>query len=242
MIILGVLTLIVGLFVARPYCRFACPLGAMLRLLSPLARRHATITPSQCINCRLCEDACPFNAIGKPTPAVPPRHRFAGKHVLAVLLVLVPVLAIGGAILGRDLGGRAAESHATFRLAKDVAADAKARADGKPSPLVDNKNATNAVKAFRASGRTADSLYMEAQGIHGRFDVGGAVAGGFVGLVVGLKLIGVSIRRRRMQYEIDRSRCVSCARCFEVCPVEQLRRQGKSLPDDAGAVGRGEGR
>ncbi len=242
MVILGVLTLIVGLFVARPYCRFGCPLGAMLRLLSPLSCKHATITPTQCINCRMCEDICPFNAIEKPTPPVPPRQRFAGKHVLALLLALVPVLVAGGAVLGHNLGGVAAESNATWRLAKDVAADAMARAEGTPSPLEGNKNATNAVKAFRASGRTMDDLFAEAASIRGRLDVGSAIAGGFIGLVLGLKLVDVSIRRRRVQYEIVRSRCVSCGRCFEVCPVEQLRRQGKSLPPDAGAIGRGEGR
>jgi formate hydrogenlyase subunit 6/NADH:ubiquinone oxidoreductase subunit I len=42
-------------------------------------------------------------------------------------------------------------------------------------------------------------------------------------LVVGVKLIHLSIRRRRTEYQPDKANCVSCGRCFWYCPVEQLR-------------------
>ena len=55
--------LVLSTFVGRPYCRFLCPYGALLGLLSRVSWKHATITPDECINCKLCEDACPFGAI-----------------------------------------------------------------------------------------------------------------------------------------------------------------------------------
>jgi len=68
-LVIGACLLIIGIFVARPYCRFLCPYAVILRPLSRLSKWHVTITPDECINCRLCEDTCPFDAIEKiPVP------------------------------------------------------------------------------------------------------------------------------------------------------------------------------
>jgi NosR/NirI family nitrous oxide reductase transcriptional regulator len=66
-LLVGVCLLLIGLFIGRPYCRFLCPYGVILRNLSRLSKRRVTITPSECIQCRLCENACPFGAIREPT-------------------------------------------------------------------------------------------------------------------------------------------------------------------------------
>ncbi len=52
------------------------------------------------------------------------------------------------------------------------------------------------------------------------------ILGGFLGLVFGSKLIGLSVRRERKGYEPDRAECLSCGRCIEMCPVEHVRLHG----------------
>jgi polyferredoxin len=46
-LILGATLLIVGLVIGRPYCRFLCPYGVILRQLSRLSRWRVTITPDE---------------------------------------------------------------------------------------------------------------------------------------------------------------------------------------------------
>jgi len=60
LIILGVV-LLLGLFVERPFCKYACPYGAVLGVfnlfrLVKVTRNHAT-----CISCRRCDNVCPMN-------------------------------------------------------------------------------------------------------------------------------------------------------------------------------------
>jgi polyferredoxin len=64
--IAGGVVLLLSTFLGRPYCRFLCPYGALLGMLSRVSWKHVTITPDECIKCRLCEDACPFGAIVPP--------------------------------------------------------------------------------------------------------------------------------------------------------------------------------
>jgi NosR/NirI family nitrous oxide reductase transcriptional regulator len=49
--------------------------------------------------------------------------------------------------------------------------------------------------------------------------------GGFVGLVVAGKLIGLTVRRSRKDYEADQGRCLACGRCFDYCPVGRAERK-----------------
>jgi len=63
MLAAGGVLLALAAFVARPYCRFLCPYGALLNLCSRAAWRRVSITPDKCVVCGLCRDACPFDAI-----------------------------------------------------------------------------------------------------------------------------------------------------------------------------------
>ena len=47
--------------------------------------------------------------------------------------------------------------------------------------------------------------------------------GAWTGFVIGVKLLHLSVRRRRDDYQADRAGCVSCGRCYWYCPVEKVR-------------------
>jgi ferredoxin len=226
MLILGGCFLAVGLFVGRPYCRYLCPYGAILGLLSRVARWHVRIPPQECIQCRLCEDVCPYNAIQGPTVAQTAAQRRVGRRRLVLLIVLLPVLIAAGAGLGSQLGPPLAHLHPTVHLAERLRGQ---RADEATA-------ANDAGEAFRATGRSLESLYTEADKLTERMWWAGAGFGAWVMLVVGAKLIHLSVRRRRDDYQPDRSNCVSCGRCFWYCPGEQSRRGWIRTPDGAGEL------
>jgi NosR/NirI family nitrous oxide reductase transcriptional regulator len=211
LLIVGGLVLVLGIFVARPYCRFLCPYSVLLNACSRLARRHAVITPSECIQCDLCADSCPYNAINEPTPDVAPELRSKGAWRLGVLIVLLPVLACIGAGTGRLLKEPLSRMHSTVRLAERVAGEELGRYEG----------TTIESEAFRSSDQPINDLYADALSIKRKFGGGAGWLGAFIGLVIGCKLIGVSILRKRADYEPDRGTCLSCGRCFKYCPVKE---------------------
>jgi len=63
MIAIGAGFILLGMFVGRPYCRWLCPYGGLLSLLSRFAWKNVRITPDRELDCGLCTDACPYGAI-----------------------------------------------------------------------------------------------------------------------------------------------------------------------------------
>ena len=52
MLIFSSCILLISFVVGRPYCRYLCPYGAILRVLASFSKWHLSIPPNTCINCR----------------------------------------------------------------------------------------------------------------------------------------------------------------------------------------------
>jgi polyferredoxin len=215
-LVLGAALLVVGLFVGRPYCRFLCPYGVILRQLSKLSRRRVTITPDDCIRCGLCARSCPYDAIQGPSQPWPQGYEVAARRRLVRWLCLAPVLILTAGILGLVAGPALARMDPTVRLAQRIWQEEQGTIQG----------TTDASAAFRATGQALDDLYASAGRQTGRYRLAGCGLGAFMGLVIAAKGVRLSVWRRRSDYEADRAGCVACGRCYAYCPMEHQRRKG----------------
>ena len=213
MLIFGSSILVIGLFVGRPYCRYLCPYGAILRVLSCFSKWRLSIPPDTCVNCQLCEDVCPYGAIHPPTVMQSTGNRKKGKQQLGMALLAAPVVIALIACLGTMIAVPLAQWHPESRLAEQVRLEEQGVTE----------STTDASDAFRGTGRSVEDLYAAAIGRRSRFVKLGALLGAWTGIVIGIKLIYLSLRRRRDDYQADRAGCVSCGRCYWYCPVEKVR-------------------
>ena len=72
-VILGIV-LLTSLFVERPFCKYACPYGAVLGLTNLFRVFGIRRSASTCINCKACDRSCPMN-IQVSTAGVVRRHQ-----------------------------------------------------------------------------------------------------------------------------------------------------------------------
>ena len=217
MVILAVLFVGLSLFIGRPYCRFLCPYGVLLRWASLVARRHLEIYPEKCINCRLCEDSCPYEAIvpsikDDTSADLPTSRRWLVAAVLAVPLLMVA----SGYGLSR-LSGPLAAAHHEVQLAGLVFdEDLMAAAEADPELLDDDTR--HRIDAWHERGIEPLALRQQALAISDLMRRGLWLVGLVFGLAVGVKLVQLCLRWRPDAYHPDRGRCLSCARCFDYCP------------------------
>lgn len=213
MLVVGFCFLLVALFVGRPYCRFFCPYGVILRQLSRLSKWRVTITPDECIQCRLCEQSCPFGAVRSPAVSWSVAQYAAAKKTLVTVLLLAPILVFVCGLVGAGLKNMTSRMHPDVRLARQIYLEETGKVSEPTDPTT----------AFRATGESIESLYRRASVIRGKFNLGGWLVGGFMGLVAAVKLASVSVWRKRIDYEADRAGCFACGRCYKYCPREHLR-------------------
>ena len=209
MMILGILFLVIGIFVARPYCRFFCPYSVLLGWMSKFSSKHLTITPAKCIQCKLCANSCPFGAIDEPV--VETGKRRSSVNRLMVYFVILPLWIGFGGFAGSMMHVPLSRFNSTVYMAEQIVKH--------PEIKDDPKNID--VRTFMSSGKSTDQLVLEADQIRHQFYIGGWLLGGFMGLVIGTSLIGLSTFRKREDWEPNKTNCLSCARCMDYCPVKK---------------------
>lgn len=211
MVVLGIAFLLMGMFVARPYCRFLCPYGVLLSWMSRFSRRHMTITPSKCIQCKLCATSCPFDAIDFPTNEKEVIKSGLGPKRFITYALVIPLWIALGVFVGAKSHTFLSKANPDVYLAELLISN----------PEIKNDKDNIDVQTFLSSGKTLETLVKEAEVIREKFYLGSMIAGGFMGLVIGMTLLNTVVFRKRQDYEPHRGNCLSCARCMNYCPVEK---------------------
>ena len=210
MIVFGVLLLISGIFLNRPYCRFFCPYGVLLNIFSRFAGKHLTITPAECTNCRLCEEACPYNAINPSDPEPQRDLPDKSRKQFIFYFLFIPLFAVAGGFIMYNLAPALAGVNGNVSLAREIRLEKKTGIE----------SVSKAVVAFKEAGKTEEQLFAEEDLIIGKFRKGAPWAGVFLGASFGIGMVSFTIKRRRYEYKPDQGKCYSCGRCFKFCPIK----------------------
>jgi ferredoxin len=170
MLVFGALLLVSGIFINRPYCRYLCPYGVLLNIFSRFSRRHLTITPAECTNCRLCENVCPYDAILPSDVVMPVKEPENTRKRFLIYLVLVPVFAAASALVFYNLGPALAGIRQEVRLAREIRLESESGIEAISKDAI----------AFKEAGKTEDELFTEELIIIDRFRKASPWAGAFL--------------------------------------------------------------
>ncbi|MDT8402567.1 MAG: 4Fe-4S binding protein, partial [Bacteroidales bacterium] len=173
----------------------------------------------ECINCKLCKDACPYSAILPSTIDAPKEKTRTSRSRFLGYLLLIPVFTAAGTLVAGQFSDELSMVHRDVRLANELRRE---EISGIPA-------SSQQAITFRESGETLSELYVKEEAVKGRYKKGAPWTGAFLGLSLGIGLLSLSIRKERNEFIPDRGKCYSCGRCFEYCPVhlDKISRDGK---------------
>ena len=209
LILFGVILLIFSIFTGRPFCRFICPYGAILSLFSRVSFWQVKITKKECINCDLCHNACPVDAIRPPYENKVKESRSEGVKRILRYLIFLPLMIVAGTITMSMLSDKFSKMNKDVRLYDMVLEN-----EANPQAVQ-----TLELQAFYGQEKkTVEQLSEEVAIIKQDFRKFSRLIGAFLGLIIGLTLINLSTKRTRKLYDVDDANCICCGRCFSYCP------------------------
>ncbi len=213
MMVLTVSFLVISMLIGRPYCRFVCPYGVILRQTSKLAKWKVSIVPEgqDCIQCKLCVDKCPFDAINPPYKA--PVKVSYGSEIRKLVVyssVTILLMALCG-YCGYRLGDKLAKGHPAVIKAMVV--------QGEQVEGLSRSDKLAILSGVELSGEDKEVIAAQSELITGRYKAGSAIVLGLLAFIIGAKLIKTIIYRSQKDYEVDDGKCLYCGRCLGACPV-----------------------
>lgn len=209
MVAFGVALLALSVVVGRPFCRFLCPYGALLGVTASLAARRVEATAKPCINCTLCHNACPVDAIRQPYANRPGESRLTGVRRVMAYLAVLPLLTLATGWLLASQSDTLSIAHRDVYL-YTLLQQSQAEGGDAAQPAE--------VEAFHEMGRSMADLEASVVSVRASFHRWAWVAGALMGFVLGCRLVRLSVKRTRKTYEIEPMACVACGKCFDYCP------------------------
>lgn len=213
MLIFGIALLFMSVFVGRPFCRFLCPYGALLSIFGSVSIKKMEVTGSGCINCALCHNSCPVDALRPPYSNPQHEERMQGVKRLLAYIVLLPLITLVCSFLVGQSSEMLSLANRDVYLYEMLQAEELQSSDTVPLE----------VNVFNAMGGSTEELAQRIDVVKNRFWWLAHMAGALIGFVIGCKLIQLSTKRTRKTYEIEHAQCVACGRCFNYCPQNRKK-------------------
>ncbi|MBQ0024008.1 MAG: 4Fe-4S binding protein [Prevotellaceae bacterium] len=208
MIVFGITLLLLSMVVARPFCQFLCPYGALLSIFGKFAIKKMEVTRKGCINCTLCHNSCPVDALRPPYANKQKEERSAGVKRLIMYFLILPIITAACSFLVGLNSENLSRANKDVHLYDMIQAQEENPDMEMPMEVV----------AFHELGNSVDELAAKVDDIQKQFSIYSYIVGALIGFVIGIKLINLSVKRTRKTYEIDYSACVACGKCFDYCP------------------------